>query len=94
MAQSILEGRPGRRWLFGAKRRLPGQGRVRIFPNSGLRKLARAMRRGMVPDERQVVIDIAMAKTASEVLRALKPRRSAGDFDTRGTDVPCQDFAR
>lgn len=40
----------------------PGFGMVRIFPNSSLRKLARAMRRGKVPSERQVVIDMAVSK--------------------------------
>jgi hypothetical protein len=42
----------------------PGEGKVRIFPNSSLRKLARAIRRGKIPDERQVAIDVAMRKAA------------------------------
>lgn len=40
----------------------PFKGDVRIFPNSSLRKLSRAMRRGLVPSERQVVIDAAVEK--------------------------------
>ena len=46
------------------KRSEPMKGRVRIFANSGLRKLKRAIRRGMVPPERQVIIDNAMANAA------------------------------
>jgi hypothetical protein len=39
-----------------------GRGVVTIGPFSGLRKLGRAMRRGKVPPERQVIIDTAMKK--------------------------------
>lgn len=35
-------------------------GKVRINSNSSLRKLMRAARRGMMPPERQVIIDMAM----------------------------------
>lgn len=42
----------------------PMKGRVRIFENSGLRKLQRAGRRGMIPNERQVIIDNALANAA------------------------------
>lgn len=43
------------------------EGKVRIFPNSSLRKLARAMRRGKVPDEHQVIIDTAMTRAANRI---------------------------
>jgi hypothetical protein len=46
------------------KRSKPFKGAVRIFPNSSLRKLARAIRRGMVPPERQFIIDEAMKRAA------------------------------
>ena len=42
----------------------PFKGEVKIGAHSSLRKLARAMRRGKVPDERQVIIDAAMASAA------------------------------
>ncbi len=45
-------------------RRDPFRGEVRIFRNSSLRKLARAMRRGKVPSERQFTIDEAMKRAA------------------------------
>ena len=45
-----------------SKRNEPFKGNIRIVRNSSLRKLARAMRRGKVPDERQVVIDLAQKK--------------------------------
>jgi hypothetical protein len=54
----------------------PFEGAVKIGPNSGLRKLARAMRRGMVPDERQVIIDTAM-KNAAKRLAAAAAEREA-----------------
>lgn len=38
----------------------PMEGEVRIANNSSLRKLARAIRRGKVPDDRQQIIDLAM----------------------------------
>lgn len=37
-----------------------GKGEVRLSPHSSLCKLARAMRRGKVPDERQVILDAAV----------------------------------
>lgn len=43
---------------------LPFKGRVRIFGNSSLRKLARALRRGLVPPERMRIIDQAMKSAA------------------------------
>lgn len=42
------------------KRSKPGKGRLRIADNSSLRKLMRAARRGMVPDERARTIGGAM----------------------------------
>jgi hypothetical protein len=47
----------------------PWKGKVRIFPNSSLRKLKRAMRRGMVPDERQVIIEQAEKNANARKLR-------------------------
>ena len=38
----------------------PFTGDCKIASNSSFRKLARAMRRGKMPDERQVIIDEAM----------------------------------
>lgn len=38
----------------------PFEGKVVIAYNSSLRKLARAIRRGKVPDDRQQIIDSAM----------------------------------
>jgi hypothetical protein len=38
----------------------PGEGRVRIYANSSLKKLMRAARRGMVPDDRLFTIFNAM----------------------------------
>jgi hypothetical protein len=46
-------------------RPLPFKGECKITDRSGLRKLARAMRRGLVPSERQVIIDIAMRRAAA-----------------------------
>ncbi len=42
----------------------PFKGSVRIGQHSSLRKLKRAMRRGTVPPERQVIIDTAMHNAA------------------------------
>jgi hypothetical protein len=47
-------------WKMGKYSRSPLNGELKIVWNSSLRKLARAMRRGRVPDERQVIIDQAM----------------------------------
>ena len=44
----------------------PFKGSVKIGEHSSLRKLARAMRRGKVPDDRQVIIDTAMDKASHE----------------------------
>ena len=41
---------------------IPFRGQVAIDKYSSLRKLGRAMRRGLVPDDRQVRIDMAMAR--------------------------------
>lgn len=43
-----------------SKRAEPFKGKVLIGPHSSFRKLARALRRGKVPDERPVVIDEAL----------------------------------
>jgi hypothetical protein len=45
-------------------RREPGTGAVKFGHDSGLRKLKRAMRRGMVPAERMQVIDTAERSAA------------------------------
>lgn len=37
-------------------------GKLRVFENSSLRKLMRATRRGMMPPERQVLIDAAVKR--------------------------------
>ena len=49
-----------RNWTLSKRSKEPFTGDVKIARNSSLRKLARAMRRGKVPDERQVVIENAM----------------------------------
>lgn len=56
------------------------KGKVKIGAHSGLRKLARAMRRGKVPDERQAIIDIAMRNAAkrAEVYMHSMARSFAG----------------
>ena len=46
------------------KRCRPGEGKCRIFANSSLRKLMRAARRGMIPDERMQIIQEAMQAAA------------------------------
>ena len=51
------------------KRNRPFKGNVKIGEHSSLRKLARAMRRGKVPDDRQVIIDTAMEKAAKRQVR-------------------------
>jgi hypothetical protein len=50
-------------WNLGKHSRKPFNGELKISRYSSLRKLKRAMRRGRMPDERQVIIDEAM-KTA------------------------------
>jgi hypothetical protein len=50
-----------RNWKHSKRSRDPFTGECKIVSNSSFRKLARAMRRGKVPDERQVIIDNAMA---------------------------------
>jgi hypothetical protein len=52
-----------RNWRQSKRTRDPFTGDVKIARNSSLRKLARAMRRGKMPQERQFIIDQAM-KTA------------------------------
>jgi hypothetical protein len=52
-----------RNWRQSKRTRDPFTGDCKIARNSSLRKLARAMRRGKVSDERQFIIDEAM-KTA------------------------------
>ena len=46
------------------KKSKPFKGEVKIGPHSSLRKLARAMRRGKIPPEREVIIDTAMRSAA------------------------------
>jgi hypothetical protein len=50
-------------WTLGKHSKSSFTGDVKISRYSSLRKLARAMRRGKVPQERQFIIDQAM-KTA------------------------------
>lgn len=45
-------------------RRTPYDGRVRIFPHSGLRKRMRAAARGLLPDEVLVKLDAAIESAA------------------------------
>ena len=52
-----------RNWWQSKRGKPRFTGDVKIAQNSSLRKLARAMRRGKVPEERQFIIDEAM-KTA------------------------------
>jgi hypothetical protein len=49
-----------RNWRSGKYSAEPFTGECKIVRNSSLRKLARAIRRGKVPDERQVIIDEAV----------------------------------
>lgn len=42
----------------------PFKGKVRIFPNSSLRKLMRAGRRGKIPPERMFIIEQAVQRAA------------------------------
>lgn len=57
----------------------PFKGKVKIGAHSSLRKLARAMRRGKVPDHRQVIIDMATARGRgrSEVYLNSSPAKRA-----------------
>lgn len=52
---------PRGNWWQSKRNKPRDTGDVKIRRDSSLRKLARAMRRGKVPDERQVIIDNAMA---------------------------------
>jgi hypothetical protein len=63
-----------RNWTGGKYSADPFTGECKITRDSSLRKLARAMRRGKVPDERQVIIDEAM-KTARRRLGVYHYRR-------------------
>ena len=56
-----------RNWRQSKRSRDPFEGDCKIVRNSSLRKLARAMRRGKVPDERQVIIDNAMAQARRRI---------------------------
>jgi hypothetical protein len=58
-----------RNWLGGKHSKYPFTGDCKITRYSSLRKLARAMRRGKVPDERQVIIDNAMANAHRRAAR-------------------------
>ena len=42
----------------------PFNGKVRIVPSSSLRKLMRAARRGVIPDERAVIIHMAAGRAS------------------------------
>ncbi len=46
-------------------RNAPGKGKINISKHSSLRKLMRASRRGKIPDERMVIIEVAERKAAS-----------------------------
>ena len=48
------------KWALGKYARGPYQGELKITRYSSLRKLARAIRRKRIPDERQFIIDEAM----------------------------------
>jgi hypothetical protein len=50
-----------------SKKSEPFKGKVRIGSQSGLRKLARALRRGLVPDERMGAIKRAMDAAAERI---------------------------
>jgi hypothetical protein len=54
---------------------LPFRGAVKITKHSSLRKLKRAIRRGMVPPERQVIIENAEenAQKRKEKYRPVRP---------------------
>jgi hypothetical protein len=54
-------------WRSGKHSADPFTGDCKIDRYSSLRKLARAMRRGKVPDERQVIIDNAMAQARRRI---------------------------
>ena len=56
-----------RNWTLSKRSKDPFTGDCKIANNSSLRKLARAMRRGKVPDERQVIIDNAMAQARRRI---------------------------
>jgi len=62
---------PRGNWWQSKKRREHDTGDIKIRQYSSLRKLARAMRRGKVPDERQVLIDNAMASAQKRWLKYL-----------------------
>lgn len=62
------------RWALGKYARKPFQGELKIDKYSSFRKLARAIRRGRVPEERQFVIDEA-EKTARRRLGVYHYRR-------------------
>lgn len=58
-------------------RNKPFKGRVKIDDYSSLRKLKRAMRRGTVPAERQLVIHFAMEKAAKRRSKYLSAHKRA-----------------
>ena len=60
--------------------RPPGMGNVKLGSDSGIRKLARAMRRGCVPSERMQVIEAALtvAQKRADVYANKRRTRSRG----------------
>jgi len=56
-------------------RRPPFKGKVRLTRDSSVRKLARALRRDMVPPERMVVIEQAKRSAASRAQAYASKRR-------------------
>ena len=65
-----------RNWTLSKRSKDPFTGDCKIANNSSLRKLARAMRRGKVPDERQVIIDNAMASAQRRWSKYLRQGRA------------------
>lgn len=61
----------------------PFKGNVTIGPQSGLRKLMRASRRGMIPPERQFIIDEAMKSARQR--RRVYMSASARQMDSLAT---------
>jgi hypothetical protein len=60
-----------------AHRNIPGKGKVKIGKFSGLRKLMRAARRGLIPSERMFIIQTAERKAASRLLRRMSRKTEA-----------------
>jgi hypothetical protein len=58
-------------WRMSKRNVDPFTGQCRIFNNSSLRKLARAIRRGQVPEERMFIIETAKDKMKRRPLKYL-----------------------